>query len=97
MEEPITFPVSLEAFTAYQAAGIGRDLTDSETEIIALSVPLINKAYRDGLNGGTWLKDILAVIDCSIGESDGATAQYFKSLRCWLVCAWNQGRGGAAE
>lgn len=98
----LVFPVSLKDFTAYQAAGISRELTANERGALEAWVPLLNDSYQDGKNGdrealvaGT---DKMDKLIASQG-ADLIIAQFLQSMRWWIIYAWDQGnksREGAA-
>lgn len=44
----LVFPVRLDDFVAYQAAGIGRKLTEDEHGAFEAWIPVLNDCYKEG-------------------------------------------------
>lgn len=98
--EHIKFPVSLEAFIAYQEAGIGRKLGQNERRCLEELVPVINGFYRFGAVGESEAMSgcLDRLEDCFAQEAENALlTQFFKSMRWWMCYAYQQGRAEAGK
>ena len=96
----ITFPVTPEAFTAYQEQLAGRKLTGQEREATAAWVEGFNLSYEDGLEQDTdALEDSLAKMDELITRRDNSPAvrDILQVCRRWIITAWKQGFHDAEE
>ncbi len=96
----ITFPVTPEAFTAYQEQLAERELTEREREVTAAWVEGFNLSYEDGLEQDTdALEDSLAKMDELITRRDNSPAvrDILQVCRRWIITAWKQGFHDAEE
>lgn len=92
--EDLAFPVTFEAFVAFQEAGMGRKLEDMELDALKAWVKLFNLAYLDGVQGNNAaLAKCLSNVDKLIDEhgDDTNLAQILKSCRWWIEYAWKLG------
>lgn len=99
MNNPITFPVTPEAFIAYQESGIGRDLKPVERELLTEYVEFINMSFEDGRGGKKQdLIDMGEVKDFfpSRGHANILSLphiqHFFKSMCYWCDVAFQAGR-----
>lgn len=91
----LVFPVSPDAFVAYQESGVGRELSRNERELVFCWVPLFNSSFEDGQkNDASALGDSLDLLDGFIQNAAGRPAleRFLKSCRRWVMYAWRQGR-----
>ena len=96
----LSFPVTLEAFMAFQEAGTNRELTDNEREVLVEWVPVYNLSYEDGRAGDKEaLTESVDKMDEFISKREGSPAleRILQSCRWWIVYAWEQGRREAVE
>ena len=99
MNIPFTFPVSAEAFFAYQEALMNRPITEDEREILGAWIPLCNDSFSAGAhNDNDWLKQKLETMNQLLNEyaANAFFTDFLKATRCWLVFAWKYGRSGNA-
>lgn len=92
--EDLAFPVTLEAFVAFQEAGMGRELEPMEREAIAAWVKLFNLAYKDGVQeNNAALAKYIVNVDKLIAKhgDDTDLARILKSCRWWIEYAWKLG------
>lgn len=99
--DALRFPLEPEAFLAYQEAGLGRKIPESERGLIEAWVHLFNLSYEDGRRQDLdALKKDFAKLGEQIAarEDRPALVQFLETTRCWVVYAWKRGeqeRGGA--
>lgn len=96
--EDLTFPVTLEAFIAFQEAGTGRELEPMEREVIAAWLPLFNLEYADGVReDSTALANDLVKMDelIAMHGEDAPITRILKFVRRWLTYAWKRGNAMA--
>ena len=96
----ITFPVTPEAFTAYQEQLAERELTEREREATAAWVEGFNLSYKDGLEQDrAALEDSLVKMDELIARRDNSPAvrDIHQVFRRWIITAWKQGFHDAEE
>lgn len=73
---PLTFPATLETFIAYQEQLINRPLTETEREVTAAWLPIINEAG---------LEDIQAVDELIAQHSgDERITRFFTAVKKWM-------------
>ena len=92
--EDLAFPVTLEAFVAFQEAGMGRKLERMELEALEAGVKLFNLAYKDGVHeNNAALAKYIVNVDKLIAEhgDDTNLARILKSCRWWIEYAWMLG------
>lgn len=92
--EDLTFPVTLEAFVAYQETGIGRSLGSDERAALAAWLPLINISYEDGLHGNTAsMGETLDWVAAKIhqNQDDEDDREFLKCMRYWVAYAYSYG------
>lgn len=92
--EDLTFPVTLEAFVAFQEAGMGRKLENMEMDALKAWVKLFNLAYTDGVQeNNAALAKYIVNVDKLIAEhgDDTNLARILKSCRWWIDYAWKLG------
>ena len=90
----ITFPVTPEAFIAYQEQLLGRKLTEKMREATTAWVEGFNLSYKDGLEQDAGaLLDVLAGIDELTARRDNSPVvrDILQVCRRWLITAWKQG------
>ena len=96
----ITFPVTPEAFTAYQEQLAERELTEREREATTAWVEGFNLSYKDGLEQDrAALEDSLVKMDELIARRDNSPAvrDILQVFRRWIITAWKQGFHDAEE
>ena len=96
----LTFPITAEAFSAYQAALIKRELTNNERKIAAALVPAFNMSYEEGEAGDKdGLLESVQKMDELISdkEDDSIVSRFLKGARFWIIYAWDQGRRDATS
>lgn len=96
----LTFPLTPEAFSAYQGQGVGRELTELEQEVMAIWVPIFNGSYADGKAGDKQaLLESVSRMNQVISEHRENEILTFllKSFQWWIVYAWTQGRGDGEQ
>lgn len=99
----ITFPVTVEEFTAYQKADVGRELTDREKELIRLSVEILNESYERGKIGERLpfpeseeaARQILSDFGKDYYWESIAIRRYLYSMMFWTQTAYGQGQKAA--
>ena len=92
--EDLAFPVTFEAFVAFQEAGMGRKLEDMELDALKSWVKLFNLAYADGAReDSTVLARDLCRVDKCLSEcgNDAILTQILSSFRWWIEYAWKLG------
>ena len=90
----IVFPVTPEAFIAYQEQLLGRKLAENEREVIAAWVKVFNLFYEGGLK-----QDHAVLNRCpdkpdefmSRHRDDLLIRQFAEACRFWMIEAWEQG------
>ena len=83
----VVFPTTTKAFIACQEAGIRWALNESERELAAVIVELINISYREGMEGRTKTVSMKAVKDFFQGRINKEASH--KPARIWeSVCWW---------
>lgn len=90
----ITFPVTPEAFIAYQEQLLGRKMTEKMREATAAWVEGFNLSYEDGLEQDTdALEDSLAKMDELTARRDNSPVvrDILRVCRRWIITAWKQG------
>ena len=93
--DEVTFPLTVEAFTALQEEWAGRNLTDGEKEVTAAWVPYFNEVYQDGLQGDTEsMSETLDKLEALLSERTGAAKRVLLACALWIARAW---RCGGAE
>lgn len=81
----MTFPVTLEAFTARQRAQLGRELTGTEMELFREIVDMTNEAYAAACVGDVeTVEDILQAITQATGP-DAYTRHVAALCRGWVL------------
>ena len=97
----ITFPTTPEAFIAYQEAGTGRPLTDTERELMEASVGIMNECFHSGKAGEKkpWPESTEEVIDTlrEMGDvekfaKDPLLVHYIAFMLTWTNDAYHQGK-----
>ena len=99
----ITFPVTVEEFTAYQKADVGRELTDREKELIRLSVEILNESYERGKIGERLpfpeSEEDAHQILSDMGKADHweqpFMRRYIRFMLFWTRTAYEQGKEAA--
>lgn len=90
----ITFPVTPEAFIAYQEQLLGRKMTEKMREATAAWVEGFNLSYKDGLEQDAGaLLDVLAGIDelTARRANSPVVRDILRVCRRWIITAWKQG------
>ena len=82
----IAFPVTPEAFIAYQEAGTGRKLEGFERNLAALVVELTNISYQEGAEGRTHTVS-MEDVEAFFQERDREAA-FHKLARKWESICW---------
>ena len=98
--DKLTFPVTPEMFVAYQAAGIGREPTDTEREILTTWVPVYNEIYAKGRVGDREaLTRYIGRMDEFLTDKrdDPVMRRILESSKWWIAYAYAQGRRDAEE
>lgn len=96
----LTFPVTAEAFIAYQEAVAGRAVAESEREALGEWVPVINNCFEAGAADNS---DLMHAFLDQMGENiaqsvnNSAITKLLKSMRWWMCYAYQQGRRDAEE
>lgn len=94
MNLPFSFPVTLEAFIAYQTELAGCTPTAKVKALIEAWLPVINDAYEDGLKGDSdSLKRDLVLLEGFIKKHEGldGVIHFIEATRYWLAEAWDHG------
>ena len=98
MNNPITFPITPEAFNAYQEQLIGQKLSDCEQELNTAWAEVFNLFYEDGLRQDcdTLAKALDDLAEFIARHKDNARAHKFaEACRAWMIEAWRQGKEAA--
>lgn len=97
--EDLKFPVTLEAFAAYQEERLGLELGGNVRKAMDAWLPVINAAYADGCyEDSAALQKDLAMMDDMISGSVGPVLQrLLRSCRWWIAYAWGCGRRDAEK
>lgn len=96
MNNPITFPVTLEAFTAYQEQLAGQELDGTEKELIEALVSLLNYSHMAGQHQDRdEFSSILQGLDRRQTSNETAELEFLQACRRLVVYAWEQGRRAA--
>ena len=90
----IVFPVTPEAFIAYQEQLVGRELSEKEQGFTAAWVEAFNFSYEDGLKQDRAIleKDLDKLDEIMARHGDDAIVHKFaEACRAWMIEAWVQG------
>ncbi|MBU5230025.1 hypothetical protein [Intestinimonas butyriciproducens] len=93
--EELAFPLTAEAFIAFQEEGTGGKLGANAREALAAWVPGCNLSFEEGRAGNQeGLRESLEWLDnrISASEDDPVLWRFYKSARWWTVYAWERGR-----
>ena len=94
MNLPFSFPVSLEAFMAYQTELAGPVPCDGMEELIAAWLPAINDAYQSGLKSDYGdLEESIRFLEDRMkkNEAERVTADFLRKTCYWIAEAWDHG------
>ena len=90
----IVFPVTPEAFIAYQEQLVGRELSEKEQGFTAAWVEAFNFSYEDGLKQDRAILEIdLDKLDELMArhEDNAGVHKFAEAFRAWMIEAWKQG------
>lgn len=87
----LTFPITLETFTALQKAEIGRDFDPAEIEFFTAVVQVANDAYTAACVGNTVVTEDLITTINRINCPDATTQHYAALCRSWVLLACRRG------
>ena len=90
----IVFPVTPEAFIAYQEQLVGRELSEKEQGFTAAWVEVFNLSYEGGLNQDCdILVKVLDKLDELMArhEYHEGVHKFAEACRAWMIEAWRQG------
>ena len=100
----IAFPTTTEAFIAFQEAGTGRPLTDTERKLMEASVDIMNECFYSGRAGEKkpWPESAEEVDDIlrekgnvELLDKDPFFARYVAFMLTWTKDAYHQGKEAA--
>ena len=99
----ITFPITTEAFAAYQEAGAGRTLNIPEKELMSGSVEVLNDCYEGGRAGKRIpfpeSEEDARQILSGMGKADHwerpLVKRYIRFMLFWTRTAYEQGKEAA--
>lgn len=99
----ITFPITTEAFAAYQEAGAGRTLNIPEKELMRRSVEVLNDCYEGGRAGKRIpfpeSEEDARQILSDMGKADHwerpLMRRYIRFMLFWTRTAYEQGKEAA--
>lgn len=98
--EELSFPVTLEAFVAYQEALMGRELDVAERDVIQVWLPVLNDCYDQRAKGtagamGERLDQMEVFL--AQAEGDAVVVHILKCMRRWMCYAYQQGQKDAEK
>ena len=92
--EELAFPLTAEAFIAFQEEGTGGKLGANAREALAAWGSVFNLSFEEGGAGNQeGLRESLEWLDSRISanEDDPVLWRFYKSARWWVVYAWERG------
>ena len=99
-KEDLSFPLTAEAYIAYQEAGAGWEFGKNMREAIEVWLPIFNDSYEEGKCGDRQaLFDSIKSLDEFISRSkDEPILHDFLSVcKTWVCYAWTRGNDDARK
>lgn len=99
-KEDLIFPLTAEAYIAYQEAGAGWEFGKNMREAIEVWLPVFNDSYEKGKCGDrqALLDSIKSLDECISRSKDEPILHDFLSVcKMWVCYAWTRGNDDARK